>query len=174
MNVVFHTLAGLAAASALSSSKQFGDSRRLFIPSDMPFLSAGFALGLISHGLLDVAPHAYPIKSAPDVFLGLLFIVSALIFARRRGRVLVAACFVGSMFPDLVDLGPAILNKRLGWSLPVVKVFPWHWHQYSGSVYDGSRPLQSLVSHLIVVTVGLGVLYVFRKSLFPLRQGAVK
>jgi len=172
MNVVFHTLTGLAVASVISSCKQFGDSTRLFIPSDALFLSAGFAVGLISHGFLDVAPHTYPIKSAADVSVGLLLIVSALIFARRRCRALLAVCFVGSIFPDLVDLGPAILNKRLGWSLPVVKIFPWHWHEYSGSVYDGSRPIKSLVSHLVVVTIGLGVLYVFRKTLFPLRQGA--
>ena len=171
MNVVFHTLAGLATAAVLGSRKQFADSTRLFIPSDVPFLAAGFVLGVLSHGLLDVAPHAYPIKSATDVSLSLLVFVAAVLFVRRRSRLLVTACFVGGIFPDLVDLGPAILNKRFGWSLPVVKVFPWHWRQYSGSVYDGSRPMQSLLSHLIVVAVSLGILYACRKSLRPLLQG---
>jgi hypothetical protein len=166
MNVSFHTLTALAVASAMSSRKRFANSAQPFISSDVPFLAVGFAIGVFSHGLLDVTPHAYPIKAVADVFLGLIVFVSAFIFAKTRNRLLVAACFAGCVFPDLVDLGPAILNKHLGCSLPVVKVFPWHWLRFSGSIYDGSRPMVSLLAHLMVVVASLGILCAFRKSLF--------
>ena len=121
--MTFHALTSLAAAAVLSSCRRFENPTRVFAPSDVVFLVAGFTLGIISHGVLDVVPHAYPIGSRADVSLGLVIFVSALFFARKRNYLLITACFVGSIFPDLVDLGPAILNKQLGWSLPVVKVF---------------------------------------------------
>lgn len=87
-------------------------------------------------------------------------------------RVLLSACYLGALFPDLVDLGPAIVNKRLGWSLPVVKIFPWHWPRYSGSVYDGSRRAESLVYHLLVGGGSLFLLYANRWRLLR-RDGRV-
>src|SRR5947209_5220669 len=174
MNVVFDALAALAGAAALSSRKQFAGSTGLFVATDVPFLAAGLGLGVLSHGCLDVAPHAYPINSVVDVLLGALIFVSALFFVRRRSLLLLAACSLGSIFPDLFDLGPAIMNRRLGWSLPVMKFLPWHWRQYSGSVYDGSRAVQSFISHLIVFAVSLGILCAFRKSLFRLTQDGMQ
>lgn len=69
-------------------------------------------------------------------------------FACRHNGFLLGVCFIGSLFPDLIDLGPAIANKYLGLSLPVFKVFPWHWQEHSGSIYDGSRATESLLCHL--------------------------
>ena len=60
----------------------------------------------------------------------------------------------------------ALQTKRLGWSLPVFKFFPWHWPQFSGSIYDGSRGFTSLSCHLLVVTASLAMLYLYRDSLF--------
>jgi hypothetical protein len=166
MNVTFHTIIGLATAAVLSSRQKKTDSSRFFASSDIPVLATGFVIGILTHGLLDYLPHAYPIKSAVDVALSLALFSIMLLFVRKRHWLLLGACFVGSLFPDLVDLGPAILNKRLGWSLPVVKIFPWHWRQYSGSIYDGSRRVESLLYHLLVVGTGLGFLYVYRRQLF--------
>jgi hypothetical protein len=94
-------------------------------------------------------------------------IFSFCLVARRQDvcRRLVV-CFVGCIFPDLIDLGPAIVNKRTGWSLPVVKIFPWHWREYSGSIYDGSRAVESSLYHLIVAGVCLILLYAYRRELF--------
>ena len=166
MNVTFHVLASFATAAVLSSKRKPADEPRLFAPSDLPSLAVGFVTGVLMHGLLDYAPHAYPIKSAVDVLLSLaLFVVMPLI-VRRHHWLLLGVCFLGAVFPDLIDLGPAIANKRLGWSLPVVKVFPWHWREYSGSIYDGSRGGESFLYHLIVAGGSLVLLYAYRRQLF--------
>ena len=166
MNVTFHTLAGLATAAIISPRITSEDSPRSFARQDLFWLSIGFASGVLTHGLLDYAPHAYPFKSAIDVLVGLVLFCVALSVARRRYRLLLVVCFVGCIFPDVIDLGPAIVNKRTGWSLPVVKIFPWHWREYSGSIYDGSRAVESFLYHLIVAGVCLTLLYAYRRELF--------
>lgn len=166
MNVTFHTLAGFAASAVLSSRLQPADSPRLFTPTDSPILAAGFVAGVLMHGLLDYAPHAYPIKSAVDVLLSLALFSVMLLLVRGRCRLLTVVCFSGGILPDLVDLGPAIVNKRLGWSLPVVKIFPWHWPRYSGSIYDGGRSAESFFYHLMVVGGSFILLYAYRRQLF--------
>lgn len=166
MNVTFHTLTSLAVAAALSARQTKSVSNEMFAFSDVSLLIVGFIGNLLLHGLLDYLPHSYPIKSAVDVVLSLGLFGVGLVLVRKPYRLLVAACFLGGIFPDLVDLGPAILNKQLGWHLPVVKIFPWHWRQYSGSIYDGSRKLDSLVAHVVVIGASLSILYLFRRAFF--------
>ncbi len=166
MNATFHTLAGLAAAAVLSSRHQVRGSALFVAAADLPLLAVGFILGVLTHGLLDFAPHSYPIKSPADVALSLALFTTAFVFAKRRNWLLLGVCFLGSISPDLVDLGPAQFNKRLGWSLPVVKCFPWHWPQHSGSIYDGSRGLASFFCHLVLVGTSAGFVYVVRRQLF--------
>jgi hypothetical protein len=166
MNVTFHTLASFATAAVLCSKLKSAHPHRLFAAADLPVLTVGFGAGVLLHGLLDYAPHAYYIKSAVDVLLSLALCSGVSLLARRRHRLLLGVCFLGCIFPDLVDLGPAIVNKRLGWSLPVVKVFPWHLREYSGSIYDGSRGVESFLYHLSVAAGSLALLYLYRWKLF--------
>ena len=123
-------------------------------------------MGVILHGVLDLVPHSYPIRSDVDVVLSLALFACAMICAKRQNLILLAACFLGAIVPDVVDLAPAIVNHHLGWSLPVVKLFPWHWHRYSGSIYDGSHAAESLSLHLVVVALCAIFLYANRRSLF--------
>jgi hypothetical protein len=169
MNVTFHTMASLATAAVLSGRQRALAMPRRFTPSDLPILIIGFTAGVLMHGLLDYVPHAYPVRSAFDVTVSLALFMAALLFVRLRHWLLLGACFGGSIFPDVVDLGPAILNERMGWSLPVVKIFPWHWRVYSGSVYDGSRGFESFLFQMIVATVSLGAIFVCRGQLFRVR-----
>jgi len=172
VNVTFHTLAALATAAVLShrdESKSIGRESGRSAPSyRATSLVTGFAAGLLLHGLLDYLPHWYPIASRADVILSIALVTAAITFAKQRHRFLIAVCFSGAIFPDLVDLGPAILNMQFGWSLPVIKVFPWHWPQFSGSVYDRRRALQSLALHLTVVGLSVGFLYRFRRKMFAI------
>ena len=163
MNVTFHTLSALAT-SAVLSSKNVDEASR---PSTNRVLLVvvGFVAGILLHGVLDFLPHTYPIGSVFDVVLSLILFAAGFALVKPNQRLLVGSCFLGAILPDLVDLGPPILNNRLGWSIPVVKVFPWHWHKYSGSIYDGSRGLESLVLHLMVIGVTLSLLYICRKTL---------
>ena len=117
------------------------------------------------HGMLDYVPHSYPIPSSLDVVISLALFFGSLFVVGSRRWLTFTVCFLGSIFPDLVDLGPALLNRHLGWSIPVVKVFPWHWRQYSGSVYDGSRSAESVLYHLLVLASSFSLLWINRKSL---------
>src|SRR5690349_9306159 len=173
MNVTFHTLTALATAAVLSSKHIKSASEKVFAFSDKSVLVVGFAVGVVSHGLLDYVPHTYPIRSTVDVALSLVLFAVAIFLAKPHHRLLLAVCFLGSIFPDLIDLAPAILNHHLGWSLPVVGVFPWHWRQYSGSIYDGNRKVESLLAHVLVVSVSLGLIYFYRASLFSRKTKAI-
>jgi hypothetical protein len=115
---------------------------------------------------LDWVPHTYPINSVADVVIALALLTAGMVFVQPSHRVLLGACALGSLFPDFVDLAPAIINRRLAWSLPVVKFFPWHWRQYSGSIYDSSRKFESLLSHLLVIISSFALVYFYRRRFF--------
>lgn len=163
VNVTFHTLTALATAAVLSSECALlspGAHYSLRTPA------IGFGVGVMVHGVLDCVPHSYPIRSDVDVVVSLALFACAMICAKKQNLTLLAACFLGAIVPDVLDLAPAIVNHHLGWSLPVVKLFPWHWRRYSGSIYDGSRAVESLSLHLVVVALSAIFLYANRRSLF--------
>lgn len=166
MNVTFHTLASLATVAVLSRKIKPRDAFSLPPLNEYIFFAAGFAIGILIHGILDYAPHNYLIPSIIDVFLSLFLLALALASVKRYLWLLTLACFTGGIFPDLVDLGTAIINKRLGTNLPVVKIFPWHWSNYSGSIYDGSHHIESAVYHLTVAAVFSAVCYLLRDRWF--------
>lgn len=73
--------------------------------------------------------------------------------------------FSGSVFPDLIDLSPQILNKQLGVSLPEFETFfPWHKHEYSGSIYD-EKHSRSIIYQIIVVLVVVVICYFNKRKL---------
>jgi len=166
MNVTFHVLSAVGATAVLSSRQKDWESRKSPASFSLPGLAGALIAGVLLHGVLDWIPHSYPINSVVDVGASLALLAVAMALVRQRHRLPLSMCALGSLLPDLVDLGPAIINKRLGWSLPVFKFFPWHWPQFSGSIYDGSRGFTSLSCHLLVVTASLAMLYLYRDSLF--------
>jgi hypothetical protein len=126
MNVTFHTAGALATAAFLSSTQARKASGGSAPRHTLLIAVIGFAAGVVEHGAMDYVPHSYPIPSGIDVVVSITLFIFALAWTRPQFRVLVTACFIGSIFPDLVDLGPPILNRYLGWTLPTIKVFPWH------------------------------------------------
>lgn len=163
MNVIFHTLASLTTVAVLSRKIKQRNAFSFPPLNAYLFLAAGFTVGILIHGILDYAPHNYPLPSVIDVFLSLFLLAAALVVVKLHLWLLTIVCFTGGIFPDLVDLGTAIINKRLGTNLPVVKVFPWHWSHYSGSIYDGSRQIESAVYHLTVAALFISVCYLSGK-----------
>ncbi len=157
MNVTFHVLTGIAAAAVLTP-------RKPEIPRTA--IAAGLGLSAALHGLLDYVPHTYPINSRLDVALALLLFVAVLYCAHPRTRPLLAACFLGSILPDLVDLTAGILNRHAGLHLPQAKVFPWHWKRYSGSVYNTAQATPSARAHLLVVAITVLLIWRSRDRLF--------
>lgn len=170
VNVIFHTLGAVASAAALSSFShsvsRTDRAEQSATEVQIRPLVAGFLIGVLLHGCLDSLPHNYPFRPAWDIFLSLALFSAFLFVAKSRYRLLLFICFLGAIFPDLLDLGPAILNHRLGWSLPTVKIFPWHWPQYSGSIYDGGSKVESYAAHLCAAGLFTAVLIRFRREFF--------
>jgi hypothetical protein len=166
VNVTFHTLAALGTAAVLSSKPHAQDLRQAAAHDPLYIQAIGFGAGVVVHGLLDYIPHTYPIKAGLDVMISLVLFAGAILLAHRSHRLLIAVCFLGAIFPDLVDHGPAILSKRMGWPAPTVKIFPWHWPQYSGSIYSHERNASSLFCHLVVLGISLVLLWMYGRNLF--------
>ena len=165
MNVTFHAIAGIATAAALSFKPN--DIKDSSISSAIIKCLAGFVIGISIHGVLDFLPHEYPFRPAFDVLLALSLLTAAFVLTQKQNRFLLTVCFLGQIFPDLVDLGPAILNKYFGLALLFSgKIFPWHWQKFSGSIYDGSRRIESMLYHATLLLSSGCLLYFKRKQFF--------
>ncbi len=124
MNVIFHTATAISVAVLLTDTKRIEQSTT---SSNVIWTSIlAFTVGLISHGALDYIPHCYPINSKLDAIVGLTIILTTTWLTNKKYRIIIALSFLGSIFPDLVDLSPSIINQQLGLNLPTFeKVFPW-------------------------------------------------
>lgn len=163
MNVTFHALGSFATAAVLSLEKR--ENRRSL--SAVKKYLIGFAVGILIHGVLDLLPHQYPVPSKVDVVLALFLLLLFLFLSQKQNFPLILICFAGCIFPDVIDLGPVIVDKYLGISLPRLpfRLFPWHIKQYSGSIYDGSRTIESAFYHISFLLICFGLLYAYRKSI---------
>ncbi len=152
MNVLFHTTTAIGVAVLLTDTKKIEQSKTIkevCITSITVFIASVF-----SHGILDYMPHCYPINSKIDAILSLFLILVLTFWSNKKYRMIVGLSFFGSVFPDLIDLSPSIINKLLRVNLPIIdKVFPWHWHQYSGSIYNGECVVSMLNHSLLIMSV---------------------
>jgi hypothetical protein len=65
--------------------------------------------------------------------------IFSIFLIKKSYRFIVGMAFFGSVFPDLIDLSPQIFNNYLGFNFPELdKFFPFHQHEFSGSIYDGN------------------------------------
>ncbi len=154
MNVIFHTTTAISVAVLLTDTKrieQSTTSRNVIWTSIF-----AFTVGHISHGALDYIPHCYPVNSKLDAIIGLTMILTTTWLTNKRYRLIMGLSFLGCIFPDLVDLSPGIINKQLGLSLPTIdKIFPWHFHDYSGSIYTDNCNNSTLNHILLLLTIGV-------------------
>lgn len=139
MNVFFHTTTAISVVALFPVIK-------VASPVQITRDSIGaFTLGIMTHAALDYIPHCYPIASKLDAILGVIIIIGSIYFAKKEYRFIVGSAMIGTIFPDLIDLLPQILNKQLGLSLPLLpKIFPWHWQTYSGALYDTDCSVSTL------------------------------
>ncbi len=152
MNVIFHTTTAIGVAILLTDTKRIEKS----IGSKEVVLTSvlAFTVGIFSHGVLDYIPHCYPINSKADVLAGLMMILVTTWLARKKYRFIIGFSFLGSILPDLIDLLPNIVNKQFGFELAKNdKIFPWHMHDYSGSIYAGSCDVSTLNHLLLLLTI---------------------
>ena len=154
MNIIFHTTAAIGIAVLLTERNEIDNSPNIKNVFEASIFA--FTLGIISHGVLDYIPHCYPINSKFDVILGLIIIITTTFWANINYRPVIVLSFIGSIFPDLVDLLPNIINKQFGFHLLIVnKVFPWHWSNYSGSIYRNDCNVSTMNHVLLILTVGI-------------------
>src|SRR6187401_3267065 len=118
MNVIFHTTTAIGVTVLLTDTSRLGN--RPNITQVIPTALYAFVIGIISHGLLDFIPHCYPINSKLDVIAGLAMILCTTWLTNRHFRAITGLACLGAIFPDIVDLGPKIINKylNLGLTLP--------------------------------------------------------
>lgn len=154
MNVIFHTTTAIGLTAILTDTSRLGDKPTF--AETLPTAFSVFIIGIISHGALDFIPHCYPINSKLDVIVGLAMILSTTWLTNRHFRSIMGLAFLGAILPDIVDLGPKILDKylNLGLSMPE-NIFPWHWQLYSGSIYDGTCNVSTLNHLLLILTVSV-------------------
>lgn len=164
MNVTFHVIGSFATAAVLSLEK----TENWLSLSALKKYLIGFVAGILVHGVLDLLPHQYPIPSKVDVVLALLLLLLFLFVSQKQNFLLILIGFAGCVFPDVIDLGPVIVDKYFGISLPRLpfRLFPWHTIEYSGSIYDGSRGLESAIYHISFLLICFSLLYAYRKNIF--------
>lgn len=151
MNVLFHLTAGFGIALAVCPEAAQ--------PKVALIAAAGAFIAFVSHALLDYTPHCYPINSKIDVIGGFILLLALTFFARKEYRLIIFATLSGAVLPDIIDLLPAILNKQLNLELPIyTKVFPWHWKNYSGSIYTNEFHVSNINIGLLLFSVLLVVL----------------
>jgi hypothetical protein len=165
LNVTFHTLGAVATAAVLTLTPN--EKWRSF--SAVKKYAAGFVAGILVHGILDILPHNYPFDPKLDIVLALLLFFLVFVMAQKQNLILLVICFAGCLLPDVIDLGPAIANKYF--RLPVLqlsfKIFPWHFAEYSGSIYDGSsRSIESTIYHSVFSLICAILIFIYRKNLF--------
>ncbi|RAW02300.1 hypothetical protein [Pseudochryseolinea flava] len=154
MNVVFHATAAMGIVVLITDTQRLGNKPTL--TNVTPTALFAFTIGVVSHGALDFIPHCYPVNSKVDVITGLAMILFSTWIVHSYYRPIVGLTCLGAILPDVVDLGPKIIDKQLNLGLQLPgNIFPWHWHTYSGSLYNGECAVSSLNHLLLFVTVGM-------------------
>ncbi len=152
MNVLFHITAAVGVAVMLTDTDKIKPGNTL-VQNSRTMLSV-FAGGIISHGAIDYIPHCYPVNSKADIVCGFILICTLLFLTRTGFRMITGLAIFGGILPDLIDLGPAMMNGILNTNLPVFpKIFPWHWKVYSGSVYTGNCNVSTFNHFLLLLMV---------------------
>ena len=142
-----HVATAIGVTVAITDTTEFKPKKSYWIAF------AAFIIGIGMHGVLDYVPHCYPINSKVDAIVGLLVILVMIFLSKSQYKPIVASSLLGNIFPDIFDLSPQIIHKYLSVDLHVSKkIFPWHWHIYSGSIYDENSQV-STMNHCIVLLI---------------------
>ncbi len=150
MNIIFHTAASIGLSVLLTDTRNIENSNKKTV-NIVKTGAFAFLSGIFLHGILDYIPHCYPLSAKYDILISLMIISTVILLAKKDYKLIFIFAFIGNIFPDLIDLLPSILNKYLKLNVIVYKkIFPWHFLEYSGSLYNVSCKV-SAVNHLIVL-----------------------
>ncbi len=160
MNVIFHISVGAGIIASMSHlNMNENKTAKTF---------AGFIIGTLSHGILDYIPHCYPINSKVDFLLSLTLMFLTIYFVKKEYKILITAILLGCVFPDIIDLSPGIINSQLNLNLPTFdNVFPWHIHEYSGSIYSEKCGVSN-INHILTVVFSGIIVFLNKTSIVKL------
>ncbi|AQS93676.1 hypothetical protein BXQ17_06225 [Polaribacter sp. BM10] len=159
MNVIFHIATGVTIFSVVSKREIMENQISL------PLYFFSFVLGVISHGILDYIPHCYPLNSKVDVILGLFLMLFLIYAVKMHSKLLILVVLFGCIFPDIIDLSPGILNSIFNINLPIFdNIFPWHFHEYSGSIYIDECSVSN-INHLLTLIFCTIIIYLNRMNI---------
>ncbi len=123
MNIIFHTAVGITSAVAINNNRRTSDFIR---KNKLIGLLFCVFINILLHGILDFLPHTYPITPWLDIILSLGIIIYLVIRSKWSEYVIILECFLGAILPDIIDLGPSLVNKYMGTSFSEITLFPWH------------------------------------------------
>lgn len=145
MNLVFHTI--FSVSSSTIGSKKVEENKKLY-------LSLGFVGNIITHGIMDILPHDYPLSKNSDALISLAIFLLSIAFVKKEYALCVFSCFFGGVLPDLID---KLILPIMG--LRKFKLFPFHranvinffykWYKYE--IFKLFNVLAILVSLVILL-----------------------
>lgn len=163
MNELFHVISSIGITAGLTDTEQRDDNGTL--QNILPVIVSVFSIGIILHGLLDYLPHTYPVKPKVDVIVSIILAFIIILLSKRPYRSIVISSLSGCILPDIIDLGPKMVNAYFGLGLPIYdQLFPWHWKSYSGSLYNEGYAV-SAINHTLIFLALLIVFWTRRKHL---------
>ncbi len=115
MNLVFHTVFSISTSPIFV--KKIVETDKFF-----KYLSLSFLSNIFMHGVMDLVPHNYPVKTIIDVGISFIFFLLSIIFIRSKLLTPAFLCFLGGILPDLIDKGVFQILRMNN-----LKLFPWHW-----------------------------------------------
>jgi hypothetical protein len=90
-----------------------------------------------------------------------LLVAPLLLFVKREYRVLVFICYLGSIIPDVIDLG-VFRVLQFG----SFRIFPWHYlpvYRFFNDLYTNS--LINMMFNILIVVICVGAVIIKRKQL---------
>jgi len=131
-----------------SSNKKFG------------LFAFAFAANIALHGAMDLLPHSHPIPSYLDMVLALA-IAFLIFFIKKPYRILAVSCYLGSVIPDVIDMGIFRVLRSDGF-----RIFPWHLKKefkFYEAIYTNT--LMNVTFSIIVILACAAIIYLKRKDL---------
>lgn len=151
MNLIFHTVFSISTAP-ICAKKIGGGNKKI------KYLTLGFAGNIIGHGIMDLIPHSYALTRNTDLLVSFGIFLLSMIFVKKEYVSSVFFCFLGGVFPDLIDKAflPII-------GLNYLKIFPWHQANIINLFYNQYFKLPFIIFkmfNILAIILSLGLLLV--------------
>ena len=118
-------------------------------PNKMKRYITPLLLNIALHGIMDLMPHSHVLPAISDIIIALLLPAFVIPFVKKKYLPLMLVCYLGSILPDVIDLG---IFRVLGFG--AFRIFPWHFfevYHFLEAIYT-SQFINILFDALLVFT----------------------